>query len=52
MNDLFLFIENCRLYNYADDTSLDSPSKNLTDLSYSLRYDGGDAIEWFAENGM
>ena len=32
MNDLFLFIEKCRLYNYADDNSLDSSSENLADV--------------------
>ena len=52
MNDLFLFIEKCHLYNYADDNSLDSSSENLTDVLYNLRHDGRNAIEWFAKNGM
>ena len=52
MNDLFLFIEKCRLYNYADDNSLDSSSENLADVLYNLRHDGRNAIEWFAKNGM
>ena len=51
-NDLFLFIEKCRLYNYADDNSLDSSSENLADVLYNLRHDGRNAIEWFAKNGM
>ena len=52
INDLFLFIEKCRLYNYADDNSLDSSSENLADVLYNLRHDGRNAIEWFAKNGM
>ena len=52
MYDLFLFIEKCHLYNYADDNSLDSSSENLTDVLYNLRHDGRKAIEWFAKNGM
>ena len=52
MNDLFLFIEKCRLYNYVDDNSLDSSSENLADVLYNLRHDGRNAIEWFAKNGM
>ena len=52
MNDLFLFIEKCHLYNYADDNSLDSSSEKLTDVLYNLRHDGRNAIEWFAKNGM
>ena len=52
MNDLFLFIEKCRLYNYADDNSLDWSSENLADVWYNLRHDGRNAIECFAKNGM
>ena len=39
MNDLFLFIEKCRLYNYADDNILDSSSENLADVLYNLRHE-------------
>ena len=52
MNDLFLFIEKCQLYNYADDNSLDSSSENVTEVLSNLRCDGRNAIEWFANNGM
>ena len=52
MNDLFLFIKKCQLYNYADDNSLDSSSENLTEVLSNLRCDGRNAIEWFANNGM
>ena len=50
MNDLFLFIEKCQLYHYADDNSLDSSSENLTEVLSNLRCDGRNAIEWFANN--
>ena len=52
MNDVFLFIEKCQLYNYADDNSLDSSSANLIEVLSNLRCDGRKAIEWFANNGM
>ena len=52
MHDLFLFIEKCQLYNYADDNSLDSSPENLTEVLSNLRCDGRIAIEWFANNGM
>ena len=52
MNDLFLFIKKCRLYNCADDNSPDSSSENLADVLYNLRHNGRNAIEWFAKNGM
>ena len=52
MNDLFLFIEKCHLYNYADDNSLDSSAENLTDVLYNLRHGGRNATEWFAKMGM
>ena len=48
MNDLFLFIEKCHLYNYADENSLDSSTDNFTDVLHNLRHDGSDTIEWFA----
>ena len=49
VNDLFLFIEKCQLYNYADDNSLDSSSENLTEVLFNL---SRNVIEWFANNGM
>ena len=52
MNDLFMFIEKCMLYNYADDNALDSISANLGDVLRNLKHDGRNAIEWFKINGM
>ena len=52
MNDLFLFIEKCNLYNYTDDNSLDSSSDNLSEVLINLKIDGRNAIDWFMKNGM
>ena len=52
MNDLFLFIEKCKLYNYADDNSLDSSSDDLLEAMLNLKRDGRNAIDWFTKNGM
>ena len=52
MNDLFLFMEKCKLYNYADDNSMSKTSVDLQTVLHSLRHDGDIAIKWFSENGM
>ena len=52
MNDLFLFIEKYKLYNYADDNSLDSPSDDLLEAMLNLKRDGRNTIDWFTKNGM
>ena len=52
VNDLTLFIEKCKLYNYADDNSLDSSSDDLLDALRNLKRDGRNAIYWFTKNGM
>ena len=49
MNDLFLFIEKCNLYNYADDNSLDSLSESLSEVLINLKVDGRNAIDMVYE---
>ena len=49
MNDLFLFIEKCKLYNYADDNSLDSSSDDLLEALLNLKRDGRNAIDGFTK---
>ena len=39
INDLFLFIENCTLYNYADDNSMSYSSTTLQNVLSNLRID-------------
>ena len=50
MNDLFLFIEQCKLYNYADDNSLDSSSDDLLEAMLNLKRDGRNAIDCMQVN--
>ena len=52
MNDFFLFIERCQLYNYADDDFLSHISSNPTEAMESLVHDGNISINWFKSNGM
>ena len=52
VNDLFLFVEKCTLYNYADDNSMSYSSSTLQDALSSLLNDCKIAVEWFGNNGM
>ena len=46
MNDLFLFIQNCKLYNYADDHSM------INAIVTNLKNDCKNTIKWFSDNSM
>ena len=50
INDLFLFIENCKLYNYAYDNSLMYSSPDLNCIFTNLQVDCKNAIDWFTVN--
>ena len=52
INDLFLFIENCKLHNYADDNSLMYSSPDLDCIFTNLQIDCKNAIDWFTVNCM
>ena len=52
INDLFYFIENCTLYNHADDNSISKAAPNLDAVLSGLTYDGNNAVQWFDINGM
>ena len=52
INNLFLFIEKCTLYNYADDNSMSHSSSTLQGVLSSLLNDCKIAVEWFGNNGM
>ena len=52
VNDLFLFVEKCTLYNYADDNSMSYSSSTLQGVLSSLLNDCKIAVEWFGNNGM
>ena len=49
---VFLFIEKCSLYNYADDNTVSYSAPCLSDVLSSLQSDCNRAIEWFTNNGM
>ena len=50
--DLFYFIENCTLYNYADDNTISKAASSLDMVLANLTYDGNNAVQWFDVNGM
>lgn len=52
LNDLFLFIEKCILYNFADDNSLSNVAVCKEELLNNLKYDCNVCIEWFTLNSM
>ena len=52
IRDLFYSIQNCNLYNYADDNPLSMASPNLDMVLSSLTLDGNNAIQWFDVNEM
>ena len=52
INDLFLFIENCALYNNADENSMSYSLTTLQNVLSNLRFDCNIAIDWLDENGM
>ena len=52
MDDLFLFIQNCKLYNYADDNSTKYSSPNINAILTNLEHDCKNAIKWFGDNSM
>jgi len=52
INDIFYFISNSSLYNYADDNTLSYSGQNLTDVVTTLEEDSKTLIAWFSNNKM
>ena len=52
MNDLFLFIQNFKLYNYADVNSMIYSSPDINVILTNLKHDCKNAIKWFGDNSM
>ena len=52
INDLFLFIKQATLHNYADDNTLAYFSKTLADLIGVLEEEAGVALTWLKQNQM
>ena len=52
INDLFLWIDEASLHNFADDNTLSAFAKSIRELILILEKESENAIDWFKENGM
>ncbi len=52
INDLFLFIKKCELYNYADDNTLSVSGSTMDFVIEALKTDTENAVNWFTINFM
>ena len=52
INDLFFFIKQATLYNYADDNTLAFYSRSLLELVKVLEEEAGNALPWIDQNEM
>ena len=52
INDMYLFINKCTLYNYADDNSFSRATTEDEEVMSSLQMGGSKVIQWFTDNGM
>ena len=52
MNDVFYFVKNANLFNYADDNSVSVNGKELSMLSHLLQSEAEISIRWFSKNAM
>ena len=52
INDLFLWINNADIHNFADDNTISSIAGNLDSLISNLESASDDAINWFRNNAM
>ena len=52
MNDLFYFVKQGNLFNYADDNSVSVNHEELNVVSCLLQAEVEVALQWFSENGM
>ena len=52
MNDLFLFLEETEVYNYADDTTIYTCGPNVGNVVAKLENDALSISDWFPNNRM
>ena len=52
INDLFFFIENTKLANYADDNTTYSTGKDIETLLCTLQTETSKVLKWFHDNEM
>ena len=52
INDLFMYIKNSDLHNFADDNTISCVSSSLNELISKLEREGSIATQWFRDNSM
>ena len=52
MNDIFYFITHCKIYNYADDTTVSYWHREANTLKQILAKEGLTLLDWFDSNHM
>ena len=52
LNDLFYFVKEGNMYNYADDNSISVSHKELTNLSRQLQTEAEVTVQWFFDNAL
>ena len=52
INDLFMYIKNSDLHNFADDNTISCVSSSLNELISELEKEGSIATQWFRDNSM
>ena len=52
INDLFLWIDEADLYNFADDNTLSALANSIPELIKILENESEEAIRWFDNNDM
>ena len=52
INDLFMFIKNSDLHDFADDNTISGVSSLLNELTSELEKEGSIATQWFRDNSM
>ncbi len=50
MNDMFLILEMCENYNYADDNSISDVKDTPDELKCLLEHDASNVKDWFDKN--
>ena len=49
---MYMFMDECTLYNYADDNSFSCKAPTIDAMISNLHSDGNRAIKWFTDNRM
>ncbi len=52
MNDIYLEVKSCEIYNYADDNTASVAKETPEELTMALESDGNMMTQWFTTNGM